>query len=128
MPITFSMNHDGRYFVAQYKEVISDADLLDDWKSFINGFDTIPSIDQLADFSDADLSSLTNTGIQALADYFIHIYRENNIASMKTAIYAPQALSFGLSRVYEALTGETDQEIGIFEDREKAMQWLTTDK
>ena len=127
MPITFSMNHEGGYFVAHYKGAISDKDV-DEWKSYHSGIDLMPNINQLTDLSDADLSGVTTTGIQAIADYFIFIYREYNITSMKTAIYAPQTLSFGLSRMYEALAYETAQDIEIFNDREKAIQWLTTGK
>jgi len=124
MPIIFSMNQDDGYLLVQYKGAISDKDLLDEWKSFLNSFDSIQGINQLTDFSDADLKGLTNSGIHALADYFNFIYQENNITSMKTAIYANQKLSFGLSRMYEALTSETTHDIEVFEDRERAIQWL----
>lgn len=124
MPIIFSMNHEGGYIVAQYKGAISDEALLDEWKSYHNSFDSIQGINQLADFSEADLSGLTTNGIQALADYFIIINGKNNITSMKIAIYAPRELSFGLSRMYEALTYDTGQDIEVFKDREKAIQWI----
>ena len=128
MPITFSMNQDDGYFVAQYEGAISDKDLLDEWRSVLSNIDPIPNINQLADLSDADLSGLTTTGIKAIADYFIFIYRKYNVTSMKTAIYAPQSLSYGLSRIYEVLAYESAQDIKVFNDREKAIQWLTTGK
>jgi len=125
MPIIFSMNHEDGYFIAQYKGAISDEALLDEWKSYLNRFDSIQGINQLADLSDADLSGLTVSGIQALSDYFNLISRETNFTSMKIAIYAPEALSFGLSRMYEALTDDIGQAIEVFKDRKEAIRWLT---
>jgi hypothetical protein len=125
MPITIEMNHEAGYFVSQYKETITDNDLLNDWKSIFDNGVWIPDTNELADLSEADLSSLTTEGIQALADYFKSMSRDRNVASMKkTAIYAPKALSFGLARMYSAFAFESSQNIEVFSDREKAIQWL----
>ena len=78
----------------------------------------------LTDLSEADLSNLSNDAIRMLADFFSSLC--NNNTAMKTAIYATQDLSFGLSRVYEALIYGNAQDIEIFKDREKAIQWLST--
>ena len=124
MPITFSINQKGGYLVAQYQGALTDEELLNEWQAYLHNFSSIQGINQLADFSDADLSGLTATGIQALADYFIFICKKYNITSMKIAIYAHQAVSFGLSRMYEALVNETGVDIEVFQDQAKALQWL----
>jgi hypothetical protein len=80
--------------------------------------------------SEADLSSLTTEGIRALADYFISMFPEKNyVTSMKkTAIYAPKTLNFGLARMYSVFAFKSSQNIEIFSEREKAIQWLRNDK
>ena len=49
MSITIEMNHEAGYFVSHYKGVITDADLLNDWKSIFKGGVWIPDTNELAD-------------------------------------------------------------------------------
>ena len=129
MSITIEINHEAGYFVSYYKGTITDADLLNDWKFIMDSGTWIPDTNELADLSEADLSSLTTDGIRALADYFISISTENNVTSMKkTAIYAPKTLNFGLARMYAVFAFESSQNIEIFYKREEAIQWLRNDK
>ena len=129
MPITIVMNHEAGYFVSYYKRAITDADLLNDWKFIMDSGAWIPDTNELADLSEADLSSLTTDGIRALADYFISMSTDRNVASMKkTAIYAPNELNFGLARMYGVFAFGSSQKIEFFYEREKAIQWLRNDK
>jgi hypothetical protein len=129
MPITIEVNHEAGYFVSHYKGAITDADLLNDWKSIFNSGVWRPDKNELADLSEADLSSLTTDGIKALAYYFNDLATENNNTYMKkTAIYAPKTLNFGLARMYSAFAHSSSQYIDIFREREKAIQWLRNEK
>ena len=129
MSITIEINHEAGYFVNHYKGALTDANLLNDWKSIFNSGVWRPDKNELADLSEADLSSLTNDGIKAIAYYFNDMATENNIIYMKrTAIYAPKTLNFGLSRMYSAFAHSSSQYIEIFRKREKAIQWLRNDK
>ena len=128
MPIRIVMNHEAGYFVSHYKGAITDADLLNDWKSIINSGDWTPDTNELADLSEADLNSLTHDGIKALAYYFNEIATENSVTYMKKiAIYAPNTLNFGLARVYSAFAHSSSQYIKFFREQEKAVQWLRND-
>ena len=124
MPITFSRNHSDGYVEIKYNGQISDSDLLSTYKSYFGSDDAIPVLNDLTDLSEADLSILSSNAIQELADYIIHSYKRSGITSFKTAIYAPDDLGFGLSRMYAAISYERPQHIEIFKDREKAIQWL----
>lgn len=130
MSITIEMNYEAGYFISHYKGVITDADLLNDWKSIFKRGVWIPDTNELADLSEADLSSLTTDGIRELADYFSSMSTKNiNVTSMKkTAIYAPNTLNFGLARMYSVFAFESSQNIEIFYKREEAIQWLKNDK
>ena len=123
------MNHEAGYFVSYYKGPITDANLLNDWKSIIDNGTWIPDTNELADLSEADLSGLTTDGIRALADYFISMSTDRNVASMKkTAIYAPNELNFGLARMYGVFAFKSSQKIEFFYVREEAIQWLRNEK
>ena len=125
MPITFAMNHDGGYLEILYKGQISDAELLSAYKSYFDSDEAISVVNDLTDLSEADLSALSSDAIRELADYIINAYKKSGIASLKTAIYAPDPLKFGLSRMYANISFDTPQHIEIFQEREKAIQWLT---
>lgn len=43
---------------------------------------------------------------------------------IRSAVYAPSDLQFGLSRMYQMLSSSPDTEVEIFRDREEAMAWL----
>jgi hypothetical protein len=42
----------------------------------------------------------------------------------KLALLASSELAFGLSRMYEALSADLPQTVGVFRDRAEAQQWL----
>ena len=128
MPITYSMNHDEGYLEIIYKGQISDAEFLDTYKSLLNSYDRIPATNNLTDISEADLTNLSSSAIQTLAEYSNRSYKEAGTTSFKTAIYAPVPIQFGLSRMFEALAHETLHEVEVFQDREKAIQWLRIGK
>ncbi len=128
MPITFLMNHNEGYFEVQYKGAISDTELLNAWRSFLNSDDWIPGSNGLADLSEAGLSTVSVNGLRALADYISYIYRKNGITSTKTAIYTPLPVPFGLSRMYEVFADKFLENVMVFKDREKAKQWLRKGK
>jgi hypothetical protein len=126
MPITFVMNHDGGYLEIKYKGQISDSEVLSAYKSHFDSDNAIPVSNGLTDLSEADLTNFSSDAIRKLADYIIRLYNKTDNTSLKTAIYAPDLFQFGLSRMYQALSYETPQDIEIFKDREKAIQWLRT--
>ena len=124
MPITFERNHDDGYLEIKYKGQISDSELINSYKSYFSSDDAIPVLNDLTDLSEADLTNLSTDAIRELADYIIRLYKETGIKSLKTAIYAPESLQFGLSRIYNAISFENPQDMKLFRDREKAIQWL----
>ena len=124
MPITFSRNDDEGYLEIRYKGQISDSELLNAYKSFFSSDEAIPILNDLTDLSEADLTNLSSGAIQELADYITRSYKESGISSLKTAIYAPDSLRYGLSRMYATISYDTPQHIQIFRDREEAIQWL----
>jgi hypothetical protein len=66
---------------------------------------------------------LTSEKLEEIADYA----KTKLMLPSKVAIVAPKDLSYGLSRVYEALRRQEGLEIEIFRDEQKALSWLKTD-
>ncbi|MGD9150792.1 MAG: hypothetical protein PVG40_10895 [Desulfobacterales bacterium] len=90
------------------------------------------SIDEVALISASglrlwDLSAggwdLTSEKLEEIADYA----KTKLMLPSKVAIVAPKDLSYGLSRVYEALRRQEGLEIEIFRDEQKALSWLKVD-
>jgi len=125
MPITFLRNDDEGYLEIKYIGQISDSELLSAYKSYFSRDDALPVLNDLTDLSEADLAHLSRDAIQELADYITRSYEKSGVKSLKTAIYAPDPLKFGLARMYEAISYDTPQHIEIFKDREEAIRWLT---
>jgi hypothetical protein len=80
----------------------------------------------LWDFTDADLSQITQKGMEeiiAVAKSKAHL-RKNG----RTALVVSQDLSFGLSRMYETLSKIREHPIShfVFRDMDKALTWLKT--
>ena len=124
MPIIFSRKDDEGYLEIKFKGQISDSELLNTYKSYFGSDAALPVLNDLTDLSEADLTNVSNDAIHKLADYITRSYKSSGITSLKTAIYAPDSLKYGLSRMYEAISYETPQHIQIFKDRQAAIQWL----
>lgn len=124
MPITFSRHDDEGYLEIKYKGQISDSELLSAYKSFFRSDNAIPVLNDLTDLSEADLTNLSSKAIEELADYITRSYKESGITSFKTAIYAPNELEFGLSRMYDIISYDTPQLIKSFKEKEEAIHWL----
>ena len=125
MAITFSRNQNDEYLEITYSGQISDSELLSAYESYFNSDEAIPVLSDLTDLSEADLTQLSRDAIQELANYITSLYEKNGVTSLKTAIYAPNPLKFGLARMYGTLSFDTPQDIQIFKDRDEAVRWLT---
>jgi hypothetical protein len=124
MPIQFAVHTAQGYFTSKYSGKITDQEVMDSWEKFLNGPDWRPGLNELADLSEADISEITSEVIKELADYTREFYKGRGLDYVKAAIYAPKQVLYGLSRMYVSWTGETPEEIGLFEDIEEAKAWL----
>ena len=79
---------------------------------------------ELADLSEADMSQVTTGGLAELSKFVAEDYLSLGIESVKTAVYSPDDMPFGLARVYEAWSDSSPELVMVFRDREEAIQWL----
>ena len=78
---------------------------------------------RLWDFRDADLSSLDSSTIAAMAQYPMKF--PPGISNVKVAFVASRGLEFGLSRMFQALSGDRSSAISVFYTMEDAETWLS---
>lgn len=125
MPLIFTVEEGSSYFVSRYIGEIVDGDLIPPWKEFLERPDWNPSLNELCDLSESDLSRVTPQGIQNFAMFSNHFYTSRGLEEVKVAVYAPKDLPFGLARMYESRSFESPEKLRIFRDLESAKKWLT---
>lgn len=79
---------------------------------------------ELVDLSEADVSNVTADGLVSLAMTLADLFERDGIELYKTAVYSPEDLPFGLSRLYEAYTADSPESVQVFRDRDEALSWL----
>jgi hypothetical protein len=124
LPITFTVKREYGYFISKYVGRVTDEDLIEPWKAFLEGDEWVPGLNELTDISEMDGQGLTIQGLERLSEYVSSFLSENYDASIKVAIYSPGDLPFGLARTYEAISDESPETVSVFRDREKAESWI----
>jgi hypothetical protein len=116
MPVDYEIR-DGVAWV-RARGVLVDADLLVNGEQLAADPRYAQVTRDLFDASEVTSMELTGRGVQALAE----LLRSGPHQSTRVAIVTNSLLAFGMGRMYELLRHEID--VMVFEDREKALQWL----
>ena len=125
MPIKFTIVKERNYFIAKWEDKINDAEIIEAYREFFEGDEWVPGMNELADFSQSNLADVKSHTFEKLGQYIHKIYKENNMANMKCASYAPEDLAFGLLRLYELITDDDSPETTkVFKNIDEAEQWL----
>ena len=125
MPIVFYTSGEVNYFIAVWMGSISDDDIFTAYEKLFSEDSWITKPNELADFSRASLAAVSNTGLERFAGYTRSIFRRHGIRSFHTAIYAPDDLAYGLSRMYEFYSNQGPETARVFRAKENAINWLT---
>jgi hypothetical protein len=128
MPIIFSINHESGYSISKFEGRISDEELLKAYEDFYMGEYWRPNQNELVDLSNADLTEITTEGMRCLSKFAESVFKAHNILSVKTALYAPKDLLFGLSRIYEVISNGSPENVKVFRDILEAKIWLKQNK
>jgi len=124
MPIEFTVNHESSYFTTKYIGKVSEDEVIDLYTTFFEDDGWAPGLNELVDHSELDGSNLNGDGLRKIAMFASYFYKEHNISNVKTAIFAPKDLPFGLSRIYDVMTDDSPEEVGVFRDMQEAKSWL----
>lgn len=128
MSITFRIFKDKCYFESTYAGIIDDNAILESYREFFEGNNWNPSLNELVDLSEGDISTLTSKGVIELQKYIESHFIKNNVTSLKTAFYVPNDLSCGLANIYAAYAVKSPENTKHFENKTGAEKWLQCEK
>jgi hypothetical protein len=102
---------------------VSDDEFLSSYREFFNDARYDRSFNVLVDLRRADSSA---RGPEALRDFAGFVGRQfaDTKTEPKVAVVAPQDISFGLARMYEAFSDTVPLEFKVFRGAEAALSWL----
>lgn len=124
MSIDFKFCKEDGYVIFMYNERFNNTELLAAWKNLYENSDWSPGLNELIDCSRVNGTDVTNDGLRSLAKYTKSIFSKYSIRSKKVAIYAPKDLSFGMSRMYQAMSDDTIETVRVFKSMQEAMSWI----
>jgi hypothetical protein len=125
VPASFRLDHAKRLVETRGTGVLTGSDLLDHMAAMRALFDA-GSLDatwgQIVDFTD-----ITGVG-EPLGDTVEHLARSNPWPrECRRVVIAPMTAIFGLSRMYQLLTGDPDQSIAVVRTRAEALELIALD-
>lgn len=124
MRIAFEIHEAESYFVARWAGEVVLTEAYQEYVKFFDGPHWKPGFDELVDLSEADMTDVKKDELIHFAQLSGSLYSERGVTSTRTAVYAPNALPFGLIRLYQAWMDETPETLAVFKDREEALRWL----
>ena len=125
MPIEHRTDHDRRIVFAAARDPLTDADFFD-YQRTVWGRPEVAGYDELVDMSAVkDIPTPSRNRLRDLA--VVSAAADLPAQPSKLAIVAPNALAFGLGRMYEAfreLVALGNKEVAVFRSRGEALKWL----
>lgn len=124
MPVTFVSHPDQGYLEAFYRGALTDDVLVTAWADFFRSPEWVPGLHELIDAEVLDASLITSTGLRRLAALCKRTYRQHGITLVRSGVYAPEAVHYGLARIYGAITEDSNEDMQVFTDRTAAERWV----
>jgi hypothetical protein len=124
MPIRFTTDHDRNCVLSEFEGEVSDDELNDRYRTFYEGQEWRPGLNELVDLSAADMTHVTSEGLWRLAAFVREHFEKHGVALSRTAVYAPKDLPFGIARMYQASASESPENIRVFRDLVEAKRWI----
>jgi hypothetical protein len=125
MPISYRIDPEHSLVLTTASGVVSDEDVLAHKKALNVDPDYDPSMKELSDLRAVTELSVTTQGVAAMAGYD----RDNpdTEGRHRLALVANESLVFGMARMYQLTTVESDSRVGVFRTIEEARTWLDAD-
>ena len=127
MPILFTIYEERGFFLSTWSGVISDDDLLTSYKTLFGDEKYKPGFHEIADTRNADITGVTSDGFRKLFQ-MVESHLTGKCEGFKTAIIAPEAYIYGMSRMYEMLSegmsNTVSETVMVFKDPAEAIKWI----
>ena len=88
--------------------------------------DIEPGFHEIADMRNAQMATVTGEGMRGV-NLMVQERLAGKCDDFKTAVIAPENLPFGLSRLYEQYSHESPENVMVFREVSKALQWIGVD-
>ena len=124
MPLQFRLESEQPYFVTRFVGQIDDSQLFEYYGRLYSRPELQPLKAEFADLSEADMRRVTTRGLEELAKSIEKSFSELGVQSIKTAVYSPSDMPFGLGRVYQAWSDSSPELVRVFRDHREAIEWL----
>ena len=123
MPITYRLRSDEKLVILIHQGIVTDEEFLSFYRTLYedNRFDK--SFDLLVDLRQTESASRSAEALSEFAEFIRNLFSNTN-AGPKVAVVAPKDISFGLARMYEALSGDVPFEFAVFRTSDEALSWL----
>jgi hypothetical protein len=118
MPASYQIDTANRLIVIKLSEKITEQEIINDRERLAADPQFDPTFSQLIDLRNAWQVESPTATINKLAQSSLFK------AGVKKAIIAHDDLAFGLSRMYELLSLDLNQQTMIFHEIDKALEWL----
>lgn len=126
MPITFDFRPEQKLAIAVHVGVVPDAEFLSTYRSLYADARFDISFDLLVDLRRADSSTRSTEALREFAECVSERY-PNSDTRPRVAVVATENISFGLARMYEALSDTVPWDFHVFREVSDALEWLGTD-
>lgn len=123
MPIFYSIKKEQGIVVSKHEGNISDKELVDVYTALYQDPDFRKNYSKLVDLRSSKSTERSMGALKEVAD-MVKQYHSKRSERTKTAIVAPHDLYFGLARTYELISDESPEEVMVFRDVDKALEWL----
>jgi hypothetical protein len=123
VPIRHQIRRDLGLAVSIHIGIVTDQEFLDSYEALFNDPDYDLNFSRLVDLRKTDSSSRSSEALRAIAALVRRRY-EGVETAPKTAVVAPRDLSFGLARMYQALSELVPGDVVVFRSVDAALAWL----
>lgn len=104
------------------KAVLTAAEMRAFHKKLMDDPDVPPGMKELMDLRGLDIVAVDAKVVQEISA--IEAARTDRVGSAQIAVVAPGPVAFGLSRMYESLSGSTPKKVCVFSEMKPALEWL----
>jgi hypothetical protein len=122
MPISYRIDPERSLILSTASGVVTDEHVLAHKKALNADPDYDASMKELTDLRAVTELDVTTQGIAAMASYDHD--NPNTEGRHRLALVASESLVFGMARMYQMTTVESDSRVGVFRTMEDARAWL----
>lgn len=123
MPITYRLKPDEKLVILVHRGIVADDEFLSFYSTLYEDTRFDKSFNLLVDLRRTESASRSSDALSEFAE-FIRNQFSGAAVRPKVAVVAPRDISFGLARMYEAISSDIPVEFTVFRSIEAAISWL----